>query len=96
MTSEIRTKSQDFECLSIRLLLNVKQNCFALGFLIEHTRKGAGNQVSKSPITPKDSLYRETKNLLRYLMVLTQGLNILPDVAYLTIKTSYHADTPDE
>ena len=82
----------------MQFLLNVKQYCFALGLLIEHSGKGAGNQnqVSKSPITPKDSLYRETKNLLRYLMVLTQGLNVLPDVAYLTIKTSYHADTPDE
>ena len=48
------------------------------------------------PVTPRDSFYRETKDMMRRLILVTQGLSVLPDNAYLTMKISYQSHTPDE
>jgi hypothetical protein len=41
-------------------------------------------------------LYRETKTLLRRLLLVTDGLKALPPHAVVSIKTSFHPDTPIE
>jgi hypothetical protein len=55
-----------------------------------------GKLTEIGPVTRRDSLYRETKDMMRRLILVTQGLNVLPDNAFLTIKISYQSHTPEE
>jgi len=59
-------------------------------------RRMEGKLTEIGPVTRRDSLYRETKDMMRRLILVTQGLNVLPDNAFLTIKISYQSHTPEE
>jgi hypothetical protein len=82
-------------------LVNLKRFNLFLGFQLAHTGSAAKGRlesqlVEVGPVTQKDSLYRETKDMMRRLILVTQGLSVLPDNAYLTIKISYQSHTPEE